>query len=80
VGGIVRAQQQEIKPRKWRDEAGNVYGVEQATRNGRYVVIRTNEGGNRKGAKQFPAAGSPGALQKILDSVAEKSNWAEVPE
>ncbi len=39
------------KPNKWRDEAGNVYTVEQSARNKRFVVIRTNPGGNRKAAK-----------------------------
>jgi arginine repressor len=46
------------KPNKWRDENGNVYTVEKTTRNGRFVVIRTNPGGNRKMARQIPAVGS----------------------
>lgn len=34
---------------KWRDEAGNVYTVEQSARNKRFMVIRTNPGGQPEG-------------------------------
>lgn len=67
--------------RKWRDKDGNVYGIEQAVRNGRFVVIRTNEGGNRKAAKQFRATvGSPAAVQRALDEAAVANGWTEVAE
>ena len=62
---------------KWRDPAGNLYGVEKAVRNGRYVVIRTNPGGNRKAAKQFPA-GSLAFVQTGLNTQAEAGGWRAV--
>ena len=69
-----------IEMRKWRDENENVYGVEKSARSNRWVVIRVNAGGNRKAAKQFALAGNPVAVQRLLDSVAEKSGWSEVPQ
>jgi len=63
---------------KWRDENGNVYTVEKTTRNGRFVVIRTNPGGNRKAARVVPAVGSAAHVQKKLDEYAATSGWAEV--
>lgn len=65
-------------PRKWRDENGNVYTVEQSTRNKRFVVIRTNPGGNRKAARVVPAVGSAAHVQKVLDAYAKACGWAEV--
>lgn len=62
---------------KWRDPAGNVYGAEKAIRNGRYVVIRTNPGGNRKAAKQFPV-GSLAFVQTGLNTQAAADGWREV--
>lgn len=64
--------------RKYRDTEGNTYGIEQAVRNGRWVVIRTNEGGNRKAAKQLFPVGNPGAVQKALDDHAKLNGWTEV--
>lgn len=64
------------KPNKWRDENGNVYAVEKTTRNGRFVVIRTNPGGNRKAARVVPAVGSAAHVQKKLDEYAAASGWA----
>lgn len=69
----------EMKPRKWRDEAGNVYGIERAVRNGRWVVIRTNAGGNRKAAKHLPS-GNAVYAQRELDAHAEANGWTEVTE
>ena len=66
------------KPIKWRDPAGNVYGVEKAVRNGRYIVIRTNPGGNRKAARQFNLAGSVTHVQQGLDAQAKAEGWTEV--
>lgn len=70
----------EMKMRKWRDENGNTYTVEKAVRNGRWIVVRTNEGGNRHGSKQFCAAGNAAVVQRLLDETAVKSGWAEVME
>lgn len=64
--------------RKYRDKDGNVYGVERAVRNGHWVVIRTNDGGNRKGTKQFAAAGHAAPVQRLLDSAAATNGWTEV--
>lgn len=69
-----------VRMRKYVDEERNVYGVEKSARNGKWVVIRTNEGGNRKAAKQFAIAGNPVAVQRLLDSVAGTNGWKEVPE
>jgi len=67
-----------VKATRWRDENGNVYHVDESSRNGRYVVIRTNPGGHRKGAKQFSAVGSSSYVQKVLDAQATASGWTEV--
>lgn len=64
--------------KKYRDGEGNVYGIEKTVRNSRWVVIRTNPGGNRKGSKKFCASGSPAVVQKLLDSMAEREGWKEV--
>ena len=66
-----------LELRRWRDEAGNVYGIEKAVRNGRWVVIRTNAGGNRKAAKHLPC-GNAGYVQHELDAHAEANGWQEV--
>ena len=66
------------KMNKWRDENGNVYTVEQSARNKRFVVIRTNPGGNRKAARAVPAVGNAAHVQKTLDEYAAASGWAEV--
>lgn len=63
--------------RMWSDELGNVYSVEKAVRNGRYVVIRTNAGGNRKAAKNLPF-GNMAYVQKELDAHAKANGWSEV--
>ena len=67
-----------MKLNKWRDEAGNVYTVEQSARNKRFVVIRTNPGGNRKAARAVPAVGSAAHVQKALDEYAKMCGWTEV--
>lgn len=67
----------ELNPTKWEDPAGNVYGVEQAS-NGRFVVIRTNPGGNRKRSKEFCAAGRADAVQRQLDAGARERGWKEI--
>lgn len=64
---------------KWRDSEGNTYAVDKAVRNGRFVVIRTNMGGHRKGAKQFSVAGNACAVQKVLNAHAKAEGWQEVP-
>jgi len=64
----------------WRDENGNVYTVEQSARNKRFVVIRTNLGGNRKAARVIPAVGSAAHVQKALDEYAKACGWTEVPQ
>jgi len=66
------------KMNKWRDEAGNVYTVEQSARNKRFVVIRTNPGGNRKAARAVPSVGSAAHVQKELDEYAKMCGWPEV--
>ncbi len=66
------------KMRKYEDSDGNVYGAERSFKTGTWVVIRTNPGGNRKGAKNF-AVGKPAVVQKLLDDVAMKNDWKEVP-
>jgi hypothetical protein len=65
-------------PRKWQDENGNVYTVEHSAKTNRFVVIRTNPGGNRKMARQIPAVGNAAHVQKTLDEYAASSGWAEV--
>ena len=67
-----------IKLTKWRDPAGNVYSVEKSAKTGRFVVIRTNPGGNRKAAKQFETVGSAAHVQKALDNIARQVGWKEV--
>jgi len=67
-----------VKTTRWLDENGNVYSVDKSSRNGRYVVIRTNPGGHRKGAKQFFTVGSSSYVQKVLDAQATASGWTEV--
>lgn len=67
-----------IKPTKWRDPAGNVYSVEKSIKTGRFIVIRTNPGGNRKAAKQFETVGSAAHVQKVLDGIARQADWKEV--
>ena len=62
----------------WRDGAGNVYTVERSARNKRFVVIRTNPGGNRKAAKVVPSVGSAAHVQKALDKYAKMCGWTEV--
>lgn len=69
-----------LKMRKYQDAKGNVYGIEKAVRNGRYVIIRTNNGGNRKAAKEFTECGSAPFMQKLLDDATKNSNWTEVTE
>ena len=66
------------KMNKWRDEAGNVYTVEQSARNKRFVVIRTNPGGNRKAARAVPSVGSAAHVQKSLGEYAKMCGWTEV--
>lgn len=66
------------KMNKWRDVAGNVYTVEQSARNKRFVVIRTNPGGNRKAARAVPSVGSAAHVKKALDEYAKMYGWAEV--
>ena len=66
------------KMNKWRDENGNVYTVEQLARNKRFVVIRTNPGGNRKAARAVPSVGSAAHVRKVLDEYAKMCGWTEV--
>ncbi len=66
------------KMNKWRDEAGNVYTVEQSARNKRFMVIRTNPEGNREAAKVVPSVRSAAHVQKALDEYAKMCGWAEV--
>lgn len=63
--------------RKYKDADENIYSVERSFKNGLWVVIRTNAGGNRKGVKSF-GAGKPGAMQKSFDDAAKKNGWTEV--
>lgn len=68
-----------VELKRWRDSDGNVYGVEKTVRNGRFAVIRTNPGGNRKAAKQFHViAGNAGFMQETLDNYAVANGWTEV--
>ena len=67
-------------PTKWRDPAGNVYSVEKSAKTGRFIVIRTNPGGNRKIAKRFEPSADRGHGQKVLDTVAPRVGWKEVAE
>lgn len=64
--------------KKYRDNDGNVYGVEKAS-NGNWIVIRVNSGGNRKGCKKFAPALSFEAMQSTLDCEARSNRWREVP-
>ena len=66
------------KMNNWRDGAGNVYTVERSARNKRFVVIRTNPGGNRKAARAVPSVGSAAHVQKSLDEYAKMCGWTEV--
>jgi hypothetical protein len=68
---------EQITPRRWKDPEGNVYAVEKAVRNGRFLIIRYNPGGNRKAAKQFSVVGSAPAVQKHLDGAAVERGWVE---
>lgn len=63
---------------KYRDEKDNVYGVEQSARNKKWIVIRTNEGGNRKIAPQPFPTGSDAFVQKALNEHAKQNGWTEV--
>ena len=45
--------------------------MEQSARNKRFVVIRTNPGGNRKAARAVPSVGSAAHVQKALDEYAK---------
>jgi hypothetical protein len=47
-------------------------------RNKRFMVIRTNPGGNREAAKVVPSVGSAAHVQKVLDAYAKACGWAEV--
>lgn len=68
-----------MKQRKvYKDANGNLYGIERAVRNGRWVVIRTNLGGNRKAAKEFCVSADPDAVQNLLDIHAERHGWETV--
>lgn len=66
------------KMNKWRDEAGNVYTVEQSARNKRFMVIRTNPEGNREAAKVVSLFRSAAHVQKALDEYAKMCGWTEV--
>ena len=65
--------------RLWRDKEQNVYGVEKSARTGLWIVIRTNEGGNRKGFKQIPPENRQDRAQLALDCHAAKAGWTEIP-
>lgn len=68
-----------IERKSYRDNDGNVYAVEQSVKNKRFVVIRTNDGGNHKAAKQFcDVAGNAAHVQKALDDYAKANGWTEV--
>jgi hypothetical protein len=62
---------------KYRDVDGNVYSVERSARNGRWIVIRTNSGGNRKIARRFPDMGNAGAMQAALNDWAQANPQIE---
>lgn len=68
---------QKPEAKKWRDPDGNVYSVEQSVKNKRFVVIRTNAGGNRKAAKHLPV-GNAAYVQKELDAHAAANGWTGV--
>jgi len=63
---------------RYKDEKGNTYSVEQSVRNRKWVVIRTNEGGNRKAAKQFCVQNKQDQAQIMLDREAFSAGWTEV--
>ena len=65
------------KMNKWRVQRPLPRG-ERSARNKRFVVIRTNPGGNRKAAKVVPSVGSAAHVQKALDKYAKMCGWAEV--
>ena len=69
-----------MKPemKKYRDKEGNVYAVEQSIKNKRWVVVRVNVGGNRKGCKQFCASGNQSIVQSLLDKASATNGWEEV--
>jgi hypothetical protein len=65
--------------RRYIDAEGNVYAVEKSSKTGRFIVTRTNSGGNRKLAKLFAeTCGRPEHVQKTLDTEAHKLGWKEV--
>lgn len=67
------------KRTRYTDAEGNVYGVEKSARNGKFVVIRTNPGDNRKAVKHLPT-GNAGFVQGELDGHAKANGWTEVAE
>ena len=77
LGRTIMQAQAVTKTRNYRDKDGNVYGVEKAS-NGNWVVIRTNNGGNRKACKHLASSGSPVATQRLLDDAAVYYSWTEV--
>lgn len=66
--------------KRYCDQEGNVYSVEKAVRNGSFVVIRTNVGGNRKQAKSLDRTGNRAYVQAALDARATALGWKEVAE
>lgn len=63
---------------KYRDSEGNTYGVERTLRTGKYIVVRTNAGGHRKGYGRIPAMNHPAPLQRMLNDEAKNLGWQTV--
>jgi len=64
----------EIK--SFKDGEGNTYRVERAS-NGKFVVMRYNEGGNRKLFKQIPPSKSKAHITEDLRFFGAEKGWTE---
>ena len=65
---------------KYKDPEGNVYAVEKSVKTGRFIVIRTNPGGNRKLAATFAGVcGNSHYVQARLDDKAKTMGWTPTP-
>lgn len=63
---------------KYKDKQGNVYAAERSSRNGRFIVVRINEGGNRKIYKPIYPRWSDASIRVALDCEAINKDWERV--
>lgn len=59
------------------DTEGNTYRVEHSGITGKFIVMRTNAGGNRKRFKLIAESRSRENSQRMLDALASQSEWRE---